>query len=273
VTVSVADSSFVRQLVRERSSIALGEEKEYLIEARLAPLARREGLHSVTELIGILRSGQMELRDEVVGAMATNETWFFRDLHPFNALRQQVIPAVLATNGNRSLSLWSAATSSGQEAYSLAMVVLEHFPLVPRVKILGTDLSADMLARAQAGCFSQFEINRGLPVSLLVKYFARRGIDWELDSRVRAMVTFQQLNLANPLPAIAAMDVVFLRNVLIYFEPLTRVAVLRHITQVMRPGGYLFLGSTETTYGLGSSFERVQFGRTTCFQLTDRSKL
>jgi chemotaxis protein methyltransferase CheR len=269
MTVSVADSSFVRQLVRERSSIALGEDKEYLIEARLAPLARREGFGSVTELIGILRTGQMELRAEVVGALATNETWFFRDVHPFDALRQHVIPAVLAANGNRSLSMWSAAASTGQEAYSLALLVLEHFPDVPRVTILGTDLSGDVVARARAARFSQFEVNRGLPVSLLVKYFERRGLQWELNDHARTMVTFQQLNLANPLPAMAPMDVVFLRNVLIYFEPPTRTAVLGRIAQVLRPGGYLLLGSTETTYGLDTSFERVQFGRATCYQLKD----
>jgi chemotaxis protein methyltransferase CheR len=271
MTVSLADSRFVRELVREQSCIALGEDKEYLIEARLAPLARREGLDSVAELITVLRAGGKGLRDEVVGALATNETWFFRDLHPFEALRQHVIPAVLAANGGERLSMWSAASSTGQEAYSLALLVLEQFADVPRLTILGTDLSDDVLTRARSGRFTQLEVNRGLPAPLLVKYFERHGLQWQLLDRVRAMVTFRQLNLARPLPAMPAMDIVFLRNVLIYFEPLTRVAVLGHVMQVLRPGGYLFLGSTETTYGLAASFDRVQFGRTTCYQLKDRS--
>jgi chemotaxis protein methyltransferase CheR len=270
VTVSLADSSYVRRLLREQSSIALGEDKEYLIEARLAPLVRREGLGSVTALIDMLRTGETELRDEVIGALTTNETWFFRDGHPFDSLRQHVIPAVLAANDNRSLSMWSAAASTGQEAYSLALLVLEHFPEVPRLTIVGSDLSDAVLARARSGRFTQFEVNRGLPVQLLVKYFTREGLQWRLIDRVRAMVTFQQLNLANALPPMPAMDIVLLRNVLIYFEPLTREVVLDRIRHVLRPGGYLFLGSTETTYGLGSTFERVQFGKTTCYQLTDR---
>ena len=269
MTVSVADSSFVRQMVREQSSIALGEDKEYLIEARLAPLARREGLESVGELINVLRAGKLELRDEVVGALATNETWFFRDLDPFEALRRHAIPAILASNGGSSLSMWSAAASTGQEAYSLALLVVEHFAEVPQVTILGSDLSSEVIDQARSGHFSQFEVNRGLPVSLLVKYFSQEGNRWRLLERVRAMVTFRQLNLARPLPAMAMMDVVFLRNVLIYFEPVTRVAVLDRVARILHPGGYLFLGSTETTYGLGSSFQRVQFGNATCYQLKD----
>jgi chemotaxis protein methyltransferase CheR len=269
MTVSTADSSYVRQLVQDQSSIILGEDKVYLIEARLAPLARREGLGSVAELINVLRSGKAGLRDEVVGALATNETWFFRDLHPFEALRDHVIPAVLAANGNECLSMWSAAASTGQEAYSLALLVLEHFPDVPHPTILGSDLSEDVLERARAGCFSQFEVNRGLPVSLLVKYFSQQGLRWQLDDRVRAMVTFRQLNLGRSLPTMPAMDVILLRNVMIYFEPPTRAEVLERIVRVLRPGGYLLLGSTETTYGLGSMFQRVQFGKSTCYQLND----
>ena len=269
MSVSLADSNFVREMVRERSSIALGEGKEYLIEARLAPLARREGLETVGELIDVLRAGRLELRDEIVGAMATNETWFFRDFHPFEALRRHVIPAVLAANGGKSLSMWSAAASTGQEAYSLALLVAENFAEVPDVTILGTDLSGEVIDRAREGCFSQFEVNRGLPVSLLVKYFSQEGIRWRISEQIRAMVTFRQLNLARPLPTMAMMDIIVLRNVLIYFEPLTRVAVLERVVRVLHPGGYLILGSTETTYGLGSSFERMQFGNATCYRLKD----
>jgi chemotaxis protein methyltransferase CheR len=269
MSVSLADSKYVREMVREQSSIALGEGKEYLIEARLAPLAHREGLGTVGELIEVLRGGRLELRDEIVGAMATNETWFFRDHHPFEALRQHVIPAVLDANGGKHLSMWSAAASTGQEAYSMALLVVEDFAGVRDVEILGSDLSGDVIDRAREGCFSQFEVNRGLPVSLLVKYFSQEGIRWRLHQQIRDMVTFRQLNLARPLPAVAMKDIIFLRNVLIYFEPLTRVEVLERVVEVLHPGGFLILGSTETTYGLGSSFERMQFGNSTCYRLKD----
>ena len=269
MTVSVDDSKFVRELVRDQSSISLGENKEYLIEARLAPLARREGLDSIAALIDEVRAGRSHLRDEVVGALATHETWFFRDHNPFEALREVVIPALLADDPGRRLALWSAAASTGQEAYSLAMLLLEHFPGAKGASILATDLSADVLDRAGTGSFNQFEVNRGLPAPFLVKYFERQGLRWQLHDRVRSLVSFRQMNLAEPLPSIPPMDIVFLRNVLIYFEPETRAGVLERINRVLRPGGYLFLGSTETTYGLDAALTRVRLGTTTCYQRND----
>jgi chemotaxis protein methyltransferase CheR len=203
----------------------------------------------------------------VIAAVATNETTFFRDVHPFDALRDVVIPAVLAVNGGRSLAMWSAAASTGQEAYSMAMVVREHFPLVPDVTILATDLSTDVLERARSGTFPQLEVNRGLPVRMLVKYFERNGRDWQLSGDIRGMVTFRRLNLARPFAGLPPMDVVFLRNVLIYFDVPTKIEVLQRVAQVLRPGGYLFLGGAETTYGLNESFERVHPGKTVWYQL------
>ncbi|MEO5838346.1 MAG: protein-glutamate O-methyltransferase CheR [Acidimicrobiales bacterium] len=266
--VSLLDFDFVRELVYEHSAIALDVSKGYLVEARLSPLARREGLSSVTELIRRLRNGETRLRHDVVAAIATNETTFFRDVHPFDALRDALIPEVLAANGGRSLVLWSAAASTGQEAYSLAMVVREHFPSVPNVTILGTDFSADVVARAKRGRFSQLEVNRGLPARLLVKHFVRDGREWQVSDEIRRMVTFRQLNLARPLDRMPEIDIVFLRNVLIYFDAPTKAQVLRRVASVTRPGGYLFLGGSETTYGIDDSFELVRPSpKTICYRL------
>jgi chemotaxis protein methyltransferase CheR len=265
-TVSFADFDFVRKLVYENSAIALDDSKEYLIEARLAPIAQREGLPSVTELIRRLRGGGTHLRDDVVAAVATNETTFFRDVHPFDALRDVIIPSVVNANGRRRLAMWSAAASTGQEAYSMAMVVRDHFPDLPQVTILGTDVAANVLARATAGRFPQLEVNRGLPARLLVKHFKRDGVAWQLSDEIRRMVTFRQLNLARPFHGVPAMDIVFLRNVLIYFDVATKTQVLQRVAQVLRPGGYLLLGGAETTYGISKSFERVHVGKTVFYR-------
>jgi chemotaxis protein methyltransferase CheR len=265
VTVSLTDYEFVRKLVHDRSSIALGAGKEYLVVARLGSVAASEGLGSVGDLVDRLRTGDPHAREVVVNAMTTNETSFFRDVHPFDALRETVIPELLARNA-RHLALWSAAASTGQEAYSLAMLVREHFPLVPNATILATDFASDVIARAATGTFTQLEVNRGLPARLLVRNFERDGLDWRVKSAVRAMVTFQQINLAGPLEGVRPMDIIFLRNVLIYFDLATKRAVLTGIAKRLRPGGYLFLGASETTYGIDDSYERVHVGRTTCYR-------
>jgi chemotaxis protein methyltransferase CheR len=266
VAVSCTDYEFIRKLVHDQSSIALGLGKEYLVEARLAPVMQREGLGSVGDLVTVLRTGDAHLRGEVVDAMSTNETLFFRDVHPFDALRETVIPETLAANGGRSLAMWSAAASTGQEAYSMGMLVREQFSLVRNVTILGTDLSAEVIARAASGRYTQLEVNRGLPASLLVKYFERDGREWTLKPSIRDMVTFRQANLARPLRGIPPMDIIFLRNVLIYFDRGTKEAVLAQVARVLRPGGYLFLGACETTYGVDDSYERVIVGRTSCYR-------
>jgi chemotaxis protein methyltransferase CheR len=245
----------------------LDDGKEYLVEARLAPVAEREGVGSVAELIGRVRTGAPSLREDVVSAMTTNETSFFRDLHPFEALRTTILPQVLDANGGRSLAMWSAAASTGQEAYSLALLVAEHFPSVPSVTILGTDLSRDVLERAAAGRFTQLEVNRGLPAALLVRHFERHGREWQVKPSIRRMVTFRQLNLTRSLPPLPPMDVVFLRNVLIYFDLPTRAQVLRAVAGVLRPEGYLFLGGAETTHNIHDGYEVVRCGRTVVFRL------
>lgn len=266
MSVSPADFQFVRHLVRDQSAIALDDGKEYLVRARLGPLVTREGLGSVGELVDRLRAGAPALRDDVVEAITTNETSFFRDAHAFDALRQSLVPELLKGSSS-GLRMWSAAASTGQEAYSLAILLQEHFPNAADVSILATDLSREVLRKAASGRFSQLEVNRGLPARLLVRYFSRQGLEWEVAERVRRMVTFRQLNLARPLPALPRMDLVLLRNVLIYFDPPTKAAVLRHVAHVVRPGGYLFLGSAETTYGLDPQWERVELGRSVFYRL------
>lgn len=265
MTVSEADFHFVRHLVRDQSAITLGHDKEYLVQARLGPLAQREGLSSVGELVARLRSGAPALRDEVVEAITTNETSFFRDARPFDALRDVIIPDLLR-RGDRGMRIWSAAASTGQEAYSLAILLLEHFARASDAAILGSDLSREVLERARRGRYTQLEVNRGLPARLLVKYFVRHGLEWQLHERVRRMVTFRQLNLARPLTGVPTMDIVLLRNVLIYFDTATKAAVLREVARVLRPGGYLVLGSAETTYGLDPQWEREEIGRTVVYR-------
>jgi len=265
--VSAVDFHYVRDLVAADSGLSLSEDKEYLVDTRLALLAEREGLDSVSDLIERVRCGAPGLRQDVVEALATHETLFFRDLHPFEALRTEIIPALLRANGGRRLAMWSAATSAGQEAYSLALLVREHFPAVADVSILATDISRQVLARAQAAEFSQLEVNRGLPAALLVKHFDRHGLMWRLHDDVRRMVTFRQVNLARALPEIPPMDVVLLRNVIIYFAPEAKKALLERVAGVLSKGGYLFLGGAETTYGLTDRYEQIQIGRSICYRL------
>jgi chemotaxis protein methyltransferase CheR len=272
VAVSDTDFQFVRQLVRDDSALALADGKEYLVESRLASVAEREGFVSVAELVQRVRAGAPGLRRHIVEALATHESLFFRDLHPFEALRQVIIPAALQAGAGRRLTLWSAAAAAGQEAYSLALMMREHFPRA-QVTILATDLSREVLDRAESGRFSQLEVNRGLPAALLIKHFVRDGRQWQLHDDVRRMVTFRQLNLAGPLSRIPPMDVVFLRNLLIYFDTQAKEALLNRVSKVLRPDGYLFLGAAETTYGLDNSYERVQVGRSICYRLTAQTRM
>jgi chemotaxis protein methyltransferase CheR len=268
MTISDDDFELVRKLVHQHSGIAIDDGKEYLVDARLELLARREDFRSVGELVAAVRNGSARLSESAVCAMTTNETSFFRDLHPFDVLRSTVIPTVLEANGGRQLAIWSAATATGQEAYSIALVIREHFPDISNVRILATDLCPEVLDRAKTGRYSQHEVNRGLPAPLLVKHFDKDGQEWQLKPSIRRMVTFRVVNLSRPLAAIPPMDVIFLRNVLIYFDPPTRVAVLSAVSRVLRPGGYLFLGGQETTYGVDQAYQRVQAGPAVCYRFS-----
>lgn len=263
MSVTAAEFELVRTLVRERSGIALGDGKEYLVEARLAPIAEREGVESVGELISLVRRTPERYADTVTKALATNETSFFRDVHPFEAVRQ------LIADLGRTPAIWCGAASTGQEPYSVAMVLATHFPQLTDARVLATDLSDDVLGRAARGRYSQLDVNRGLPAPMLVRWFTREGTEWQLADPVRERVTFRQLNLVRPLPAIGTFDIVLLRNVLIYFEPPMKQAVLESIATVLRPGGHLLLGGSETTFGLTDAYERVTIGRSVCYRLAD----
>ncbi|HJZ91239.1 MAG TPA: protein-glutamate O-methyltransferase CheR [Gemmataceae bacterium] len=252
---------YVCRLVRDRSGIILEAGKEYLVDARLTPVARQCELGSVSELVGRLRAvPDGGLASRVVEAMVTTETSFFRDLHPFETLRTTVLPDLIRRRQDeRRLGVWFAACSTGQEPYSLALLLREHFPEIAgwRLDLLATDISVAALGRANAAVYNQLEVNRGLPARLLVKYFRQRGAAWELSESVRRMVEFRELNLTRPFPALPRMDLVFLRNVMIYFDADTKKAVLGRVSRVMRPDGYLLLGAAESTLNLTDSIRRV----------------
>jgi chemotaxis protein methyltransferase CheR len=263
--------SYVCTLVRQRSAIELDLTKAYLIEARLSPLAKRHGYSSTLDLIRTIQATpKPDVQQQLVEAMTTNETSFYRDAHPFDALRKTIIPEVMRKQANiRTLNIWSAACSTGQEAYSIAMLLCEHFPELAgwNVKIFGTDLSDDVLDKARAARFSQIEMNRGLPATLLAKYFRRDGMQWELDANVRKMASFCKLNLIERWPPLPLMDVVFLRNVLIYFSPETKKTILQKVRQAMSPHAVLFLGAAETTMGLDAAFSREQIDNSVFYRI------
>jgi chemotaxis protein methyltransferase CheR len=269
VSLVQADFAFVTTMVRQRSAIDLQPGKEYLVESRLAPIARSIGERDVSALVARLRRGDEKLSEAVVDALTTNETSWFRDSHPFQAFSQHLLPEV-HRNGSRNIHIWSAACSSGQEAYSLAMLLLDWLPAHPGVtaQIVGTDISPRMVERARTAKFSQLEVNRGLPAQYLVKYFDQVGREWVLRPAVRALTKFDRGNLALPAIGVPACDIVFLRNVLIYFDLDTKRTVLGHIRRVLRPGGYLVLGGAESTLNLDGTFQRMELGKAVVFRHT-----
>ncbi len=266
MTLSPEAFGFVADLVRRESAIVLEPGKEYLVEARLMPLAREAGLADVTAYVEHVRtSGGATARAQVVEALTTNETSWFRDREPFDVLVAHVLPELMArTADRRKITIWSAACSSGQEAYTIAMLMAEH--AVPRgwqVEIVATDIAPSMVERTREGRYSQLEIGRGLPAPLMVKHFQRAGTHWQVSDQLRSMVRAHTLNLAGPFPPMPVFDLVFLRNVLIYFDQPTKKAVLGRARQVMSPDGYLFLGGAETTLGLDEQWSRTTVGRLT----------
>lgn len=271
MTIGAADFGFVRDLVRKRSAIILEEGKEYLVESRLGMLARNEGFGSVEQLIAELRTRSLTgLQRKVVEAMTTNETTFFRDAYPFEALHGTILPEMVRRNGaTRRLTIWSAACATGQEPYTIAMLIREHFPTLLGwdLSILGTDICTSALERAAAGRYTQIEVNRGLPVTYLVKYFTKRDLQWQISDDVRRMVEYRELNLIDPWAGLASVDVVFLRNVLIYFDIETKKTILGKVRQIMHPEGYLYMGGAETTLNLDEAYERVAMGRAVVHRL------
>ena len=263
---------YVRSLVRRESAIVLDDSKKYLVSSRLLPLAKEHGFESVAALVSSLQaSPQGTLHTLVVEAIATTETSFFRDIHPFTALRDEILPELLREQRNTggSLNIWSAACSSGQEAYTVAMILRDRFAAMPgwSFQLLASDISRQMVERAKRGVYTQVEINRGLPAPYLIRFFDQRDGQWHLKDDVKNMCRFFHQNLAQAWTAIPPVDIVMLRNVLIYFDVETRREVLRRVRRLLRPGGYLLLGSAETTLNLDDTFNRVRIGRAVFYQV------
>ena len=271
VPVNAGTFDFLCNFVREKSAIVLEPSKAYLVESRLNPVARNNGLSSLDELVAALRKpASRELARQVIDAMTTNESSFFRDLQPFESLKTVIIPELLERRSkDRALNIWSNACSSGQEVYSIAMLLRESFPALAgwKVRLIASDLSTAILKKAQEGIFNQTEVNRGLPMPMLLKYFTKSGLQWQIKEDVRKSIEFREVNLIESWPStLPTMDIVFLRNVLIYFSPETKTAILNKVHRILRPDGCLFLGGSETTMNLDTPFERAPVGKTICYR-------
>ncbi|QDT06943.1 Chemotaxis protein methyltransferase Cher2 [Rubripirellula lacrimiformis] len=272
-TFSFSDADFaaIAKLVSERSAIVVEANKAYLVESRLGPVARENGLSSISELVEKLhRPGSRHLEEQIIDAMTTNETSFYRDAYPFDLLKSKIIPELIEKRSKtKRLTFWSNACSSGQEAYSIAMLIRETFPKLMDwdIRIRATDLSSQVLERARTGIFNQSEVSRGLPMQLLMKYFHRQGVHWQISDDIRKMVKFDTVNLIERWPAsLSSIDVVFLRNVLIYFSPDTKREILSNVRQRICDDGCLFLGGSENTMNLTTEFRRVQIDRAVCYE-------
>ena len=270
-TLPADDFSYLSQLMHERAAIVLEPGKEYLALSRLDPVAREMGVGSVAALVDVLRreEASSQLHDQVIDALTTNETTFFRDFNPFESMRSDVLPEVLERKQrSRTLAIWSAGCSTGQEPYSIAMAIREHFPelLTWQLTILGTDISASVLDRARHGRYGQLEVNRGLPANLLVRHFTRAGMEWEIEEPIRRMVRFQRHNLVDAWPVMPPFDLVFMRNVMIYFDVETKRQVLSRMLGQLAPRGYLLLGASETTFNISDDYDRQLVGRTAWYR-------
>ncbi len=252
---------YLRKFLRDHSGLDLSADKQYLIESRLLPLARKAGLSGIGELVQKLQGpGSSALSVSVVEAMTTNETFFFRDKVPFDHFRDTIMPEVLkARAARKSVRIWCAAGSTGQEPYSLAMSLKEMGAALTgwRVEIVATDLSQEVLEKAKAGIYSQFEVQRGLPIQLLVKYFKQTGETWQINPELRAMIQHRQLNLLHDFSQLGAFDVIFCRNVLIYFDQDTKINIFNRIARQIEPDGFLVLGAAETVVGLTDAFRPI----------------
>ncbi|MBO6560017.1 MAG: protein-glutamate O-methyltransferase CheR [Nisaea sp.] len=257
-----SDFEFLSSLLYKQSGLVLTPDKGYLLETRLQPVARSHGLNSIEQIVSTLRSRRDErLVNSITDAMTTNESLFFRDRTPFEQFKTVVLPKLLETRAaKKQIRIWSAACSSGQEPYSLSMILDELSARLAgwRIEIIATDISSEMIARARSGIYSQFEVQRGLPVQLLVKYFQQDGDRWQLNEKIRRMVTFREFNLLQDPRALGNFDVVFCRNVLIYFDQNTKRQVLDGISRQMAPDGYLYLGGAETVISITDKFQPVK---------------
>ncbi len=252
------DYEYLRKLLKDQSGLDLSADKQYLIESRLLPLARKSGLPGISELVQKMKVGPSIFVSQVVEAMTTNETFFFRDKVPFDHFRESIMPEILRARASRkSIRIWCAAGSTGQEPYSLAMCLKEMGATLSgwRVEILATDLSQEVIEKSKAGIYSQFEVQRGLPIQMLVKYFKQTGELWQVNADIRAMIQHRQLNLLHDFSLLGVFDVIFCRNVLIYFDQETKVNIFNRLARVTEPDGFLVLGAAETVVGLTDVFK------------------
>jgi chemotaxis protein methyltransferase CheR len=256
--MQAASFEYIRQLVKREAAIVIEAGKEYLAENRLTSLAREAGYADIEPMVAELRTRQHgELHRKVIDALTTNETSFFRDMRPFDALRTTIIPEILAARGDKRLTIWCAASSSGQEPYSLAILIRDHFPsIAATTRIIASDISRPMLARTAAGSYSQFEVGRGLPATLLVKNFTQRGAEYVVKPELRAMLELKEINLAQPYPLLPPIDILLVRNVLIYFDPPTKADMIKRMRKTLSPHGVIMLGAAETTLGIDTELER-----------------
>jgi chemotaxis protein methyltransferase CheR len=256
-----ADFDFVSQLLKRRSGLVLNSDKLYLLESRLGPVARRHGLAGLDAVAAKLRAGDEALARDVTEAMTTNESFFFRDKTPFDHFEKLMLPALLKSRAaSKRLRIWCAAASTGQEPYSLAMILKEKAALFKdwRIDIVGTDLSNEVLMRAKTGLYSQFEVQRGLPIQLMVKYFTKERDQWRIKDELRSMVEYRQMNLLDSFVGLGTFDIVYCRNVLIYFDEATKRGILERVAQLLPDDGYLLLGAAETVVGITNAFSPLE---------------
>jgi len=258
--VTPADYDYLRKFLKERSGLDLSPDKQYLVESRLLPLARKASLPGIPDLVLKIRNGDGRLATDVVEAMTTNETFFFRDKIPFDHLRDSIMPGLIqARAARKSLRIWSAASSTGQEPYSIAMCLKEMGAALAgwRIEIVATDLSQEVLEKCKAGVYSQFEVQRGLPIQLLMKYFTQSSDVWQLKADVRSMVQFRQLNLLQDFSHLGTFDVIFCRNVLIYFDQDTKAMIFERMAKGLEADGTLLLGAAESVVGITDAFRPI----------------
>lgn len=260
--ITPASYAFLCQMLKERSGLVLSGDKQYLIESRLMPVTRKHGKDTIESLVAAAKAPTGEaIRTDITEAMTTNESFFYRDKIPFETFENVLLPQLLKSRANqRRLRIWCAAASTGQEPYSIGMILKENQAKFAgwRIEIIGTDISTEVLEKAKIGMYTQFEVQRGLPIQMLVKYFKQVGDMWQIDPSIRAMVQYRQFNLLNSFSGLGTFDVVFCRNVLIYFDQATKSDVLDRMAKVSSADGYLVLGAAETIIGLTKEYQAVE---------------
>jgi chemotaxis protein methyltransferase CheR len=271
MSINSSDFDYIRKIVRDRTGVLLADDKTYLVESRLNRIAKDNGVKSISGLVAKLRQQPLNGLSEVaIEALMTNETFFYRDEHPFNALKTHILPELLLKRETtKTLNIWCAACSSGQEPYSIAMLLQEEFPQLAtwNTRLVASDISTAILDRARTGIYAQHEVNRGLSPTLLNQYFKPIDNGWQIEKKIRRMVEFRQMNLTDSYLPLAQIDIIFLRNVLIYFDVETKRSILAKVKRILQPDGYLFLGGGETTLNVDDAFEPVQFDKAVCYRL------